>query len=36
VLIAFGLILVATVVLFVIVPKGFLPSDDTGQLFAFD
>ena len=36
VLIAFGLILVATVVLFVVVPKGFLPSDDTGQLFVFD
>ncbi|HET7063215.1 MAG TPA: efflux RND transporter permease subunit [Rudaea sp.] len=36
VLFAFGLILAATVVLFVVVPKGFLPSDDTGQLFAFD
>jgi HAE1 family hydrophobic/amphiphilic exporter-1 len=36
VLLAFGLILVATVVLFVVVPKGFLPSDDTGQLFVFD
>jgi HAE1 family hydrophobic/amphiphilic exporter-1 len=36
VLVAFGLILVATVVLFVVVPKGFLPSDDTGQLFVFD
>jgi len=36
VLLAFGLILVATVALFVVVPKGFLPSDDTGQLFVFD
>jgi HAE1 family hydrophobic/amphiphilic exporter-1 len=36
VLLAFGLILIATVVLFVVVPKGFLPSDDTGQLFVFD
>jgi HAE1 family hydrophobic/amphiphilic exporter-1 len=36
VLLAFGVILIATVVLFVVVPKGFLPSDDTGQLFVFD
>jgi HAE1 family hydrophobic/amphiphilic exporter-1 len=35
VLLAFAAILVATVVLFVKVPKGFLPSDDTGQLFVF-
>ena len=35
VLLAFGLILAATVVLFVYVPKGFLPNDDTGQLFVF-
>jgi HAE1 family hydrophobic/amphiphilic exporter-1 len=35
VLAAFGLILLATVVLFVKVPKGFLPEDDTGQLFVF-
>jgi hydrophobic/amphiphilic exporter-1 (mainly G- bacteria), HAE1 family len=28
-------ILVATVYLFVIIPKGFLPSEDTGQIFAF-
>jgi hydrophobe/amphiphile efflux-1 (HAE1) family protein len=35
VMIAFALILVVTAVLFVIVPKGFLPSDDTGQLFVF-
>ena len=28
-------IIVATVGLFVLVPKGFLPSDDTGQLFVF-
>ncbi len=25
-------ILVGTVVLFVIIPKGFIPSEDTGQL----
>jgi HAE1 family hydrophobic/amphiphilic exporter-1 len=31
----FFAILAATVALFVIVPKGFLPSDDTGQLFVF-
>ncbi|MCX5908798.1 MAG: efflux RND transporter permease subunit [Deltaproteobacteria bacterium] len=30
-----GLILVATVYLFVAIPKGFLPSEDTGQIFAF-
>ena len=35
VLLVFAAILVATVVLFVKVPKGFLPSDDTGQLFVF-
>ena len=35
VLIAFVLILVVTAALFVLVPKGFLPSDDTGQLFVF-
>jgi len=35
VLVAFASILAATVALFVVVPKGFLPSDDTGQLFAF-
>ena len=35
VLLVFAGILVATVALFVIVPKGFLPSDDTGQLFVF-
>ena len=35
VLIAFVAILIATAVLFVKVPKGFLPSDDTGQLFVF-
>jgi HAE1 family hydrophobic/amphiphilic exporter-1 len=32
---AFVLILVATAALFVIVPKGFVPSGDTGQLFVF-
>jgi HAE1 family hydrophobic/amphiphilic exporter-1 len=26
---------VATVVLFVVIPKGFIPSEDTGQIFAF-
>ncbi len=35
VMIAFALILAATVYLFIVVPKGFLPSDDTGQLFVF-
>ena len=29
------LILVATGVLFFVVPKGFLPSEDTGQIFGF-
>jgi HAE1 family hydrophobic/amphiphilic exporter-1 len=31
----FFLTLLLTVVLFVVVPKGFLPSEDTGQLMAF-
>src|SRR3984957_6347471 len=35
VIVLFVLTIVATVVLFVFVPKGFLPSDDTGQLFLF-
>ncbi|HWP45984.1 MAG TPA: efflux RND transporter permease subunit [Candidatus Limnocylindrales bacterium] len=30
-----GIILVATLYLFLITPKGFLPSEDTGQIFAF-
>jgi HAE1 family hydrophobic/amphiphilic exporter-1 len=30
-----GVILVATVYLFMIIPKGFLPSEDTGQIFGF-
>jgi HAE1 family hydrophobic/amphiphilic exporter-1 len=30
-----GLILLATGSLFVIIPKGFLPSEDTGQIFGF-
>jgi HAE1 family hydrophobic/amphiphilic exporter-1 len=30
-----GLTLVATVYLFGAIPKGFLPSEDTGQIFAF-
>jgi len=29
-----GLVLAATVYLFVIIPKGFFPSEDTGQIFA--
>ena len=36
VLIGFFVILAATAVLFYFSPKGFLPSDDTGQLFVFD
>jgi len=32
---SFALVLLATVLLFLHVPKGFLPSDDTGQLFVF-
>ena len=35
VILAFFAIIVATVGLFMLVPKGFLPSDDTGQLFVF-
>src|SRR5205809_2517270 len=30
-----GLLLVATVYLFGVMPKGFIPSDDTNQAFAF-
>ena len=30
-----GLLLVATVYLFTVMPKGFIPSDDTNQAFAF-
>jgi HAE1 family hydrophobic/amphiphilic exporter-1 len=30
-----GLTLVVTIYLFVAIPKGFLPSEDTGQIFAF-
>jgi HAE1 family hydrophobic/amphiphilic exporter-1 len=30
-----GVLLVATAWLFVIIPKGFLPSEDTGQIFGF-
>ena len=29
-----ALILVGTIVLFRVVPKGFIPSEDTGQLYA--
>jgi HAE1 family hydrophobic/amphiphilic exporter-1 len=35
VMVGFAAILAATVFLFVHVPKGFLPNDDTGQLFVF-
>ena len=35
VMLAFVAIVAATAVLFALVPKGFLPSDDTGQLFVF-
>jgi hydrophobic/amphiphilic exporter-1 (mainly G- bacteria), HAE1 family len=35
ILILSGLILVATIYLFMIVPKGFLPSEDTGQIIGF-
>ncbi|HVV68080.1 MAG TPA: efflux RND transporter permease subunit [Gammaproteobacteria bacterium] len=31
----FGLTLIVTALLFAIVPKGFLPSEDTNQLFAY-
>jgi HAE1 family hydrophobic/amphiphilic exporter-1 len=34
-LVASGVLLVATVWLFVVIPKGFLPSEDTGQAFGF-
>ena len=34
-LVASGLLLVATAWLFVAIPKGFMPSEDTGQAFAF-
>jgi hydrophobic/amphiphilic exporter-1 (mainly G- bacteria), HAE1 family len=34
-MIASALILVATVFLFLKIPKGFLPSEDTGQVFGF-
>jgi HAE1 family hydrophobic/amphiphilic exporter-1 len=30
-----GLILIVTLYLFFLIPKGFLPSEDTGQIFAF-
>ncbi len=35
ILFGFVMILIATAALFVLIPKGFLPSDDTGQLFVF-
>jgi len=34
-LVSSGLLLVATVYLFTIVPMGFIPSQDTGQIFGF-
>ncbi|MCK9378072.1 MAG: efflux RND transporter permease subunit, partial [Syntrophobacterales bacterium] len=34
-LIVSGLLLVVTFVLFAIIPKGFLPSEDTGSIFTF-
>jgi HAE1 family hydrophobic/amphiphilic exporter-1 len=34
-LLASGLIFLLTLYLFVAIPKGFLPSEDTGQIFAF-
>jgi len=30
-----GITLIVTICLFVVIPKGFLPSEDTGQIFAF-
>ncbi|PYT07540.1 MAG: acriflavine resistance protein B, partial [Acidobacteria bacterium] len=33
-MVSLGVVMVATGFLFVLVPKGFLPSDDTGQVFA--
>jgi hydrophobic/amphiphilic exporter-1 (mainly G- bacteria), HAE1 family len=33
-MVSLGVVMVATGFLFVVVPKGFLPSDDTGQVFA--
>ena len=30
-----GILLLATVYLFVIIPKGFIPSEDSGQMFGF-
>ncbi|HEX4481677.1 MAG TPA: efflux RND transporter permease subunit [Rudaea sp.] len=35
VIVGFVAIIAATAALFMLVPKGFLPSDDTGQLFVF-
>lgn len=30
-----GITLIATIYMFIAIPKGFLPSEDTGQIFAF-
>lgn len=35
ILLGFAAILIATTALFIAIPKGFLPSDDTGRLFVF-
>jgi HAE1 family hydrophobic/amphiphilic exporter-1 len=35
VLVIFGCLLLATALLFMAIPKGFLPNEDTGQIFAF-
>jgi HAE1 family hydrophobic/amphiphilic exporter-1 len=35
ILVLSGLILILTLYLFYLIPKGFLPSEDTGQIFAF-
>jgi HAE1 family hydrophobic/amphiphilic exporter-1 len=35
ILVLSGLILIFTLYLFYLIPKGFLPSEDTGQIFAF-
>src|SRR5574341_1209835 len=34
-LVVFGLTFVLTAWLFVVIPKGFIPNEDTGQIFAF-
>jgi HAE1 family hydrophobic/amphiphilic exporter-1 len=34
-MLAFAIIIIANIMFFKIIPKGFLPDEDTGQLFAF-